>query len=249
MRAAVLGANGRMGQLVLFELGSCCVSAIGRDSATLPAGPWLSRTLDDPDCFADATVLIDFSSPQSLLRAIPLLPPSVALVSGTTGLTAEHLQALQTRAGIAPVLYAPNFSLGVALLLELVSRAAAILPGYDAEIVEVHHKHKRDAPSGTALALAAAIADARGQDLTANLRFGREGLVGERTAGEIAVHAVRAGDVVGDHTVWLAGTGERIELRHVATSRATFASGAVRAAHWLDGRLPGTYQIRDMLGT
>lgn len=236
MRAAILGAGGRMGRMILGELA-------GEDPLCVDRA-----ALAGPDPFGDADVVIDFSAPDALVRALDVLRPGVALVSGTTGLGADHRAALDRRATEAPVLHAANFSVGVALLHELAARAAAAVPGFDVEIVEAHHGRKRDAPSGTALALATTIAAARGVDLADHLVHGREGLVGERPAGEIGVHAVRAGDTVGDHTIWLAGAGERLELRHVATSRATFAAGAVRAARWLVGRPPGAYRMADVLG-
>ena len=235
MRAAVLGAGGRMGRMILGELAGDAI-AVGRGA------------LDGPDPFGDANVVIDFSAPDALAAALERLGPGVALVSGTTGLGAVHRAALDRRAAMAPVLHAANFSVGVALLHELVARAAAALPGFDVEIVEAHHGRKRDAPSGTALALAATVAGARGVDLADHLIHGREGLVGERPAGEIGVHAIRGGDTVGDHTVWLAGPGERLELRHLATSRATFAAGAVAAARWLVGRPAGAYGMADVVG-
>lgn len=244
VRAAVLGASGRMGRLVLEALEPGEIAAIvGRQPGAV--GGHRIATLDGPAPFADADVVVDFSSPDALLCALPLLGPGVALVSGTTGLGDAHRAALADRARVAPVLHAANFSLGVAVLLDLARRAAAALPGFDVEIVEAHHRRKKDAPSGTALALAGAVRAGRGVDLA--LVHGREGLTGERPSDEIGMHALRGGDTVGDHTVWLAGPGERVELRHVATSRATFAAGAVRAARWLAGRPPGAYGLADVL--
>ena len=143
---------------------------------------------------------------------------------------------------------APNFSTGITLLIELVQLAAQVLDGYDAEIIEAHHRHKRDAPSGTALALAEALASARRVSLDEQARYGRHGGVGVRPASEIGIHAVRAGDIVGEHKVMLAGAGERVELSHVATGRQAFVSGALRAVRWVRGRPPGLYGMREVLG-
>ncbi len=148
-----------------------------------------------------------------------------------------------------PVVQAANYSLGVNLLLALVRQAAAVLgPQYDVEVVEMHHRHKKDAPSGTALMLANAAAEGRGVKLADVACYGRQGLVGERPAGEIALHALRGGSVVGDHTVMFAGDVERVEITHRAQSREAFAAGALRAALWAVGRKPGKYDMRDVLG-
>ena len=148
-----------------------------------------------------------------------------------------------------PVVQAANYSLGVNLLLELVKKAAAVLgPAYDIEITEMHHRHKKDAPSGTALMLANAAASGRGVDLKDVAVYGREGMTGERPEGEIAIHALRGGSVVGDHTVMFAGDVERVEITHRAQSREAFAAGAIAAAKWAVGRAPGAYDMRDVLG-
>ena len=168
---------------------------------------------------------------------------------GTTGLTAEERAAVDEASKTIPLCFAPNFSLGINLLLELVRRAAAVLDeSYDAEIVEMHHRHKKDAPSGTALGLAEALAEGRNVNLDAVACYGRHGIVGERPAGEIGIHAIRGGAVVGDHTVIFAADEERVEIAHKAASRAAFAKGAIKAAQWLLGRAPGLYDMRDVLG-
>jgi 4-hydroxy-tetrahydrodipicolinate reductase len=164
-------------------------------------------------------------------------------------LTDEELAAVDAAAKEIPICFAPNFSLGVNLLLELVRRAASVLDeSYDAEIVEMHHRHKKDAPSGTALGLAQALAQGRGVKLDDVACYGRHGIVGERPAGEIGVHAVRGGSVVGDHTVMFAADEERVEITHKAASRAAFAKGALKASKWLEGRAPGLYNMRHVLG-
>lgn len=173
----------------------------------------------------------------------------VAYVLGTTGLTADEQKAVDAAAKRIPVVQSGNFSLGINLLLGLVRKASEILgEEYDCEVVEMHHRHKKDAPSGTALMLAKAAAAGRRQDFDEVAKFGREGIVGERPIGEIAVHAVRGGSVIGDHTVMFAGEVERIELGHRAQTREAFAAGALRAAQWANGRKPGLYNMRDVLG-
>lgn len=174
----------------------------------------------------DADVIVDFSTPLGLLRLLDRAPCPV--VTGTTGVE------LPPTVGVA-YLHAPNFSLGVAVLARLVRDAAAALPGYDIEVVELHHKHKRDAPSGTAIRLVEGLGPRV------------DGRTGPRTPGEIGMHAVRGGDIVGEHRVYLCGPGERLELGHVATHRGLFASGAVAAARWIVGKPPGRYTLEDVL--
>jgi 4-hydroxy-tetrahydrodipicolinate reductase len=203
----------------------------------------------DPGGFTDIDVVIDFSSPGGLRQLLAALPDGVALVSGTTGLGPEDEAALAARAARAPVLHAANFSPGVALLTRLVATAAAAWPAADLEIVEVHHRRKADAPSGTALALARAAALARGASLDEVASYGRHPGGSARRAGEIGIHAVRAGGVFGEHTVLLATDHEVLELRHSAGSRLVFAEGAVAAARWLAGRPPGRYTVADVAGS
>jgi 4-hydroxy-tetrahydrodipicolinate reductase len=197
-----------------------------------------------------ADVYIDFTTPsatEAAAHAAARVP--VAAVVGTTGLGDTAERALGELAAVAPVLVAANFSLGVNLLLVLAETAARALGGeFDHEIVELHHRQKRDAPSGTALALARSLAAGRGQEWKQALRTAREGDVGPRPSGEIGVVAVRGGDVIGDHTVHFLGDNERLELSHRASSRDLFAAGALRAAAWLAGKPPGRYTMRDVLG-
>ena len=169
-------------------------------------------------------------------------------MSGTTGLSAADFAVLEEAAARIPLLHAPNMSVGIQLLLRLVEETARALgPGFDVEITEVHHRHKKDAPSGTALRLAETVAGALGRDLAKDGRYGREGQVGARTAEEIGVLALRGGDVVGEHTVHFFGEGERIELTHRASNRGAFATGALRAARWIVGKAPGVYVMQDVL--
>jgi 4-hydroxy-tetrahydrodipicolinate reductase len=172
-----------------------------------------------------------------------------ALVVGTTGHSDEEKSAIANRKSAIPIVWSSNFSTGVNTLFWLTRKAAEILgPGFDLEIIEMHHRMKKDAPSGTAKTLAEILADVRRQQLEKVARHGRVGIVGERTTAEIGVHSVRGGDVVGDHTVIFANTGERLELTHKASSRQTFASGALRAAQWAVKQKPGLYDMQDVLG-
>jgi 4-hydroxy-tetrahydrodipicolinate reductase len=197
-----------------------------------------------------ADVWIDFSSPEATAaNAAGAVAAKAALVVGTTGVTAEGKEALAAAAKTCPVVFAPNTSVGVTALIRLVADAARLLgPDFDLEIVETHHRKKRDAPSGTALRLAESLAEATGRNLAQDARYERHGDVGPRTQAEIGIQTVRGGDVIGDHTVFFLGLGERIEITHKASSRDTFAQGAVRAARWVVGKPPGLYEMRDVLG-
>lgn len=253
MKLAILGGAGRMGQMLLAnakDLGLDVVAVTEiPDSAHIgqPAAPGLVYQADWP---TNADTIIDFTFHTCV---IPNLRNAVAnrqaYVLGTTGLTPEERAAVDEAAKQIPLCFAPNFSLGVNLLLGLVRRAAQVLDdSYDAEIVEMHHRHKKDAPSGTALGLAQALAQGRGVNLDDEAIYGRHGIVGERPRGQIAVHALRGGSVVGDHTVIFAADEERVELTHKASSRAAFAKGALKAAQWLQGRTLGLYDMADVLG-
>ena len=171
------------------------------------------------------------------------------LVIGTTGHDDAELKQIRAAASAIPLVFAPNFSVGVNALFWLTQKAAEILgPGFDLEVVEMHHRLKKDAPSGTARRLAEILASVRGLDYASDVRHGREGITGERTSREIGMHALRGGDVVGDHTVIFATQGERVELTHKASSRDTFAMGSLRAARWAWGRPAGLYDMQDVLG-
>jgi len=171
------------------------------------------------------------------------------LVVGTTGHTDEELARIRAASSAIPLVFAPNYSVGVNALFWLTQKAAEILgPGFDLEVVEMHHRLKKDAPSGTARRLAEILASVRGLDYASDVRHGREGITGERTSREIGMHALRGGDVVGDHTVIFATQGERVELTHKASSRDTFAMGSLRAARWAWGRPAGLYDMQDVLG-
>jgi 4-hydroxy-tetrahydrodipicolinate reductase len=226
-------------------------ATIGQDAGTLAGGVALgvAVTSDLAAVCRSENVVVDFTVPAATLaHAHTAAAAGAALVIGTTGFTPADERELRRVAATTRAVIAANYSVGVTVLLELVARAARLLPEFDAEIVELHHHHKHDAPSGTGLALGRAVAAARGQDFDAVRTLAREGLVGPRRAGEIGVVGLRAGDAVGDHTVVLGGLGERIELVHRAQSRTCLASGALRAAVWVAGRPPGVYAMRDVLG-
>ena len=260
IRVGVNGATGRMGRLVVAEVLGAedleLVAAVtrpgsapvGLDAGTLVGlGPAGIALTDAPRSLADADVVIDFSLPEAL-EALLQVVGSAAVVTGTTGLDASTRRALDRHAQGAPVLHAANFSTGVAVLTHLVRQAARVLAEADVEIVEAHHRHKVDAPSGTALHLGRAVAAARGLQLADVADHGRHGRTGVREDGRIGFHALRLGDVVGEHSVWFGADGERIALSHSATSRSTFAAGAVRAARWLAGRPAGSYTFEQALG-
>lgn len=199
---------------------------------------------------ADFDVLIDFTAPASTLAHVELCAANgKAMVIGTTGLSASEVEQLSHASATCPMVFAPNMSVGVNVLLDLLTQAAGILgDDYDVEIIEAHHRFKKDAPSGTALRLGKAVAEALKRDLSTCAVFGRQGVTGERETKTIGFETIRAGDIVGDHTVLFATEGERIEFTHKASSRMTFAKGAVRAAKWLAGRSPGLYDMQDVLG-
>lgn len=233
------GAKGRMGQALL---------GAAREMA-LPVGAAIDAGDDLAAALATSDVVVDFSAP-SATRAV--LEAAVArqkpVVLGTTGHSAEEKKALLALAGRVPCVWAGNFSVGVNLLFALTRRAASVLGSdYDAEVVEMHHRFKKDAPSGTAARLLEIILEERKLDAR-SLRHGREGLTGERTSTEVGIHALRGGDVVGDHTVMFAALGERLELTHKASDRGIFARGALRAAQWVVGKQPGVYDMQDVLG-
>lgn len=233
------GAKGRMGQTI--------AGLAGDMDATIRAA---TDAGDNPAAhLAGCDVIIDFSSHAATAEMLKLaVAQKKPIVIGTTGHSAEEKKKLLALAADVPCVWAGNFSVGVNLLFALTRRAAAVLGAdYDAEVIEMHHRFKKDAPSGTAERLLEIILKER--KLTAQaLRHGRSGITGERTPTEVGVHALRGGDVVGEHTVMFAALGERVELTHKATDRAIFARGAVRAAHWVVSQKPGVYDMQDVLG-
>lgn len=241
MKIAILGAAGRMGRKLCELAPSMGLEVVSKvDVADGYAREWSGEVQG----------VVDFSFHAALPAAVAkAAEQGIAYVIGTTGVTPEEQAAVDEAAKKIPVVQSGNYSLGINLLLELVSKASSVLgPEYDIEVVEMHHRHKKDAPSGTALMLAKAAAAGRGVDFAEKAVFGREGETGERPAGEIAVHALRGGSVIGDHTVMLAGEVERVELTHKAQGREAFAAGALKAVEWAFGKKPGTYNMRHVLG-
>ena len=258
LRVVLSGVTGRMGtvlaELIRLDDGIELVGGIGRiPERGCDVGCPIVETPETAGAWIrEADVVIDFSSPELFGRLLEGQGDALAgkaLVVGTTGLGDDGERALDAAARRTAVLPAANFSIGVNLLLALAEQAAAVLgDGYDAEIVEAHHRRKADAPSGTALALGEALARGRGVSLAEVRVDGRSGISGERPRGEIGFHSVRGGDIVGEHRVMLIGEREQVELGHVARDRALFAEGALRAARWLAGKPAGRYTMRDVLG-
>lgn len=263
-RIAVMGAAGRMGKTLIDAVQQrspvCGLTAaivrpgsslVGADAGELVSlgriGVPLSASLEDVADEFD--VLIDFTLPEVMLGNLAFCRQAgKAMVIGTTGLNAAQKQLLVDAAKDIPVVFASNFSVGVNLSFKLLDIAARVMgDDADIEIIEAHHRHKVDAPSGTAMRMGEVIADALGRDLQKVAVYGREGHTGAREHETIGFATVRGGDVVGDHTVLFAAEGERLEVTHKASSRMTFAKGAVRAAQWLDGREPGLYDMQDVL--
>lgn len=238
VRLAINGANGRMGRALQTLL---------RDDACFALVANVARNDDWRDA-PQPHVVIDFSTPRGFDAALEYCEShGVALVSGTTGLDAAQRERFDAAASKIPVLYAANFSLGIAVLTRFLREAASTLPDWDLEIIEAHHARKVDAPSGTALALGRAAADARGQNFGEVAAFGRHGHTGVRTRGAIGFTSIRAGNIVGEHTALLASHDERIELTHRAFDNAIFARGALLAAAWLAGKPPRAYSLEDVL--
>jgi len=264
MKIGIVGCAGRMGRMLLSAVHAAegCeiaggteapgAAAVGRDLGELIGlGPLGFAVSDDAvELFATVDAVIDFTVPAATVAHAALAAQAqVAHVIGTTGLNAAQEQAIERAALHTAVVKAANMSLGVNLLLALVERVAATLTDdYDIEVLEMHHRHKVDAPSGTALALGRAAAAGRGVDLDTVAQKVRDGVTGARRRGDIGFATLRGGDVAGEHAVIFAGEGERVELAHKASSREVFASGAVRAALWTRGRAPGLYSMRDVLG-
>lgn len=240
VRVLLVGAKGRMGQAIVAAADAAGAVIV----AALDEGDDLGKGMNGCD------VVIDFSHPSAtdgICRAC--LGASKPLVIGTTGHSNEQRARIKEASESLPIVSSPNFSVGVNVLFWLTRKTAEMLgPDFDLEITETHHRLKKDAPSGTARRLAEILCDARELDYGKNVVHGRKGLIGERNATEIGVHSIRGGDVVGDHTVTFAGQGERLDLTHKASSRETFARGALRAAHWVAGRSPGLYSMEDVLG-
>lgn len=261
IKVAIAGATGRMGRVLLecvkqaddLELHAALEHAasehLGKDAAAFGGTPGVMVRADVDNALKGADVLIDFTRPEGTLEHLKVCQKlGVNMVIGTTGFNAQQKAQLGAAAQHIGIVFAPNMSVGVNLTFKLLETAAKVLAqGYDIEIIEAHHRHKVDAPSGTALGMGEVVARALGRDLAKCAVYGREGVTGERDPSTIGFATVRGGDIVGDHTVLFAGTGERIEITHKASSRATFALGALRAARYLAANPAGLYDMQDVL--
>ena len=264
IKIGIVGAAGRMGAMLIAETGATPGAvlaaaaeraghdAVGQDAGVLaglkPMGVKIGASAED--VFKASDVVIDFTVPKATLAHVALAAASkTALVIGTTGIEAADGAKIREAGRTVPIVWAPNMSAGVTLMMALTERVAKVLgPDYDIEILEMHHRHKVDAPSGTALGLGEAAAKGRGVELAKVAARGRDGITGARKSGAIGFAALRGGDVVGDHYVIFAGEGERLELVHKGASRRIYSRGALRAALWVKGRAPGVYDMADVLG-
>ena len=263
LKSVIAGCSGRMGHALLESvfadselqlhgaLDRTNNPQIGRNAGELFAKNVAINITDNADeALRDADILVDFTRPEASMQYLAACEKhQVKMVIGTTGFSVEEKSKIAEAAKKTSIVFAPNMSVGVTLLINLVEQAAKVLAqGYDIEVVEMHHRHKVDAPSGTALRLGEAAAAGLGKALSECAVYAREGVTGEREAGTIGFATMRGGDVVGDHTVVLAGIGERVELTHKASSRATFALGALRAAKFLANKQTGLFDMQDVLG-
>ncbi|MCK9379550.1 MAG: 4-hydroxy-tetrahydrodipicolinate reductase [Sulfuritalea sp.] len=263
LRYAIAGSSGRMGRTLIEALqqdaGGTLAAALehsgspflGKDAGELvgaPCGVRISADLDAALAVADC--LIDFTRPEGTLQHLEACRRHrVSMVIGTTGFSAVGKRTIEEAAQEIPIVFAPNMAVGVNAVFRLLDIAARILnDGYDVEVIEAHHRHKVDAPSGTALRMGEVVAAALGRDLSACAVHGREGHTGERPATQIGFSSIRGGDIVGDHTVLFAGAGERIEITHKSASRMPYALGALRAGRFMSGRERGLFDMQDVLG-
>lgn len=263
MKIAITGSSGRMGRTLIeavlgagdMQLAAALDMAespfIGKDAGELVGNPCGTAIRADADAaLAGAECLIDFTRPSGTLAHLAICRKrGVAMVIGTTGMEAGHRVLIEEAARDIPIVFAPNMAVGVNLVFKLLDTAArALSQGYDIEVIEAHHRHKVDAPSGTALRMGEVVAAALGRDLKQCAVYGREGVTGEREPSTIGFATVRGGDIVGDHTVLFAGIGERVEITHKAASRMPYAQGSLRAARFLAGRKNGLFDMQDVLG-
>jgi len=263
VKVSIAGAAGRMGKNIIHAASMdpqiVIVSAfekpdspfIGKDAGELAGLEKLGITVSDnpEDSISLCDVLIDFTMPDATLKHLEIAQKNnKKIVIGTTGFTDEQISKIRSFARTIPVVFSPNMSMGVNLLFSLVEKVSSVLRDYDVEIIEAHHKFKKDSPSGTADKLAKIIAETFNKKLDEIAVYGRKGLLGERRKQEIGIHAVRGGDIIGDHTVLFAGDGERLELKHQAHSRMGFATGALRAAKFVSTKAIGFYTMKEVLG-
>jgi len=263
MKIAIAGATGRMGKMLIEAVLNCTdaelVGALEHESCALlgeDAGGFLGKktgvtiTSDVTKALTGAEFLIDFTRPEGTMAHLAVAQKTGSkMIIGTTGLSPEQIDSLKKASAHLAIVFAPNMSVGVNATFKLLEIAAKMLnEGYDIEIIEAHHRHKVDAPSGTALRMGEVIADALGEKLDDVAVYAREGHTGERKAGSIGFATIRGGDIVGDHTVLFAGEGERIEISHKSSSRQSYAQGALRAARFLQAQKAGLYDMQDVLG-
>ncbi len=263
VRLAIAGAGGRMGRVLLeaatttpgVTLGAALDVAgsplAGHDAGELcAAATGVKIGTDVAAALADADVLIDFTRPEGTLAHVKACRAAKrAMVIGTTGIAASGIEEIRAASRDIAIMMAPNMAIGVLVMAKLAEMASRVLGAdYDAEVFEIHHNKKVDAPSGTALMLGKTVAKARGENFDDEAVFARHGNTGERKVGTVGFASLRGGDIVGDHTVYFAGTGERIEITHRSTSRATYAQGAMRAARFIATQKPGLYDMDDVLG-
>ena len=263
IKIAVVGASGRMGRMIIESvlkdpsvklvaaIDQLGTSAIGKDAGEMvgmPCGVPVSSDIEAG--IAKADCLVDFTRPEGTLEHLAICRQHrVGMVIGTTGFDEQGKALIAEAAREIPVVFAPNMSVGVNVVFKLLDMASRIMDeGYDIEIVEAHHRHKIDAPSGTALRMGEVVAKALGRDLKTCAIYGREGVTGERDPSTIGFATVRGGDIVGDHTVMYCGTGERVEISHKASSRMPYALGSLRAARFLADKSAGLYDMQDVLG-
>ncbi len=264
VKVIVTGAAGRMGRrlvALVYQSESLSLAgaiegrgnpSIGEDAGLVAGCGSLGIKITDElaSCVEQGEVVVDFSSPAATLQHLAVAAQHKrAMVIGTTGFSADQSEDIRSRAKSIPCVWSPNMSAGVNLVFKLIAEMARVLrDGYDIEVIEAHHRLKKDAPSGTALKMAQILAEATGRNLDQVGVYARKGLIGERKRDEIGIQTIRAGDIVGDHTVLFGGMGERIEVTHRAQSRDTFAAGALRAAEWAVRQPPGLYDMADVLG-
>lgn len=264
LNISVSGATGRMGTRIitlLLDIEDLKLTGalerqgyedLGRDIGDVIGTGSLGVKITDDimDISGSSDVIIDFSSPSATIEGLKSISGKpVPAVIGTTGFSKDEIEYIGLYAQNTPVVFAPNMSVGINLLLKVLADIAKVTgEDYDVEIVEAHHRLKKDAPSGTAMKMAQVLATALGRNLEEDAVYSRHGLIGERTRKEIGIQSIRAGDIVGEHTVYFGGLGERIEITHKASSRDTFARGALKAAQWVYKQTPGLYDMQDVLG-
>lgn len=266
IKAIVTGVAGRMGKCISTTIqnqeGIALAGGterngsefLGRDVGEVagvgPVGKPVFSDLCQAFEAGEADVAIDFTTPEATLKNLKaVVKMGKGMVIGTTGMEKDQRAEIEEASRCIPIVFAPNMSVGINLMIRLIREAAIVLgDDFDIEIIEAHHRFKKDAPSGTAMKLAEVLAEAMGKDLEKDGVFARKGMIGERKRGEIGIQTLRAGDIVGDHTVLFGGMGERLEITHRASGRETFARGAVKAAIWLQGRSPGLYSMQHVLG-